>query len=124
MASTALLSKPQRSAFTDQMKLQLLGSRLIRKALLAAIVLSLLLLHGFQSRAWSQNLMMGYPSGPLPIAASADELRSEFQLGDPEQREDLLRRLGVNSSIAHEASVATIDTPIKVDSHEGKHRKG
>ena len=102
------------------MKLQLLGSRLIGKAPLAAIVLSLLLLHGIQSRAWSQNLMVGYPSGPLPIAASADELRGEFQLGDPEQREDLLRRLGVNSSIAHEASVATTETTIKVDSLEGK----
>ncbi|WP_130418334.1 hypothetical protein [Edaphobacter modestus] len=111
-------------AFTNPMKLQLPGSRLIGRAPLVATVLSLLLLHhGFQSRAWSQNYQnyrVGYPSGPLPIPVSADELRSEFQLGEPGQREDLLKRLGVHPGIAHEASVATTETTIKVDSLEGK----
>lgn len=90
-----------------------------------AAVLSLLLLHqGFQSRAWSQNYQnyrAGY-LGPLPIAVSADELRSEFQLGEPEQREDLLKRLGVNSETAHNASVATVETAIKVDTLHGTDR--
>jgi hypothetical protein len=53
---------------------------------------------------------MGY-SGALPIAVPAGELTSEFQLSEPEQREDLLKRLGVNSSTAHDASVAAIDSP-------------
>ena len=93
------------------MKLQVLGCPLTGRAPLIATVLSLWLLHhGFQSRAWSQNLGMGY-SGPLPIAVPAGELTSEFQLSEPEQREDLLKRLGVNSSTAHDASVAAIDSP-------------
>lgn len=102
------------------MKLQVLSCPSIGRAPLMAAVLSLLLLHqGFQSRAWSQNYRVGYPSGPLPIPTSADELRGEFQLGEPEQREDLLKRLGVNSDIAHGASVATVETAIKVDSLGG-----
>jgi hypothetical protein len=104
------------------MKLQLPGSPLIGRTPLVAAVLSLLLLqHGFPSRAWSQNLRVGY-DGPLPIDSSTDELRSEFQLGEPKQREDLLRRLGVNSSIAHDASAAPIETNIKVDSLGDKDR--
>lgn len=104
------------------MKLRLLGSPLIGRVSLATTVLSLLLLDGLQSPAWSQdyqNYRVGY-DGPLPIAVSADELGSEFRLGEPEQREDLLKRLGVDSRIAHEASVATTETTIKVDSLEGK----
>jgi hypothetical protein len=67
------------------MKLQVLGCPLIGRAPLIATVLSLWLLHhGLQSRAWSQNLGMGY-SGPLPIAVPAGELTREFQLGEPER---------------------------------------
>lgn len=92
---------------------------MIAKAPLVATVLCLLPLHfGFQSRAWSQNLRVGY-SGPLPIAVPAGALTSEFQLGEPKQREDLLKRLGVNPDIAHGASVATVETAIKVDSLDG-----
>jgi hypothetical protein len=84
-----------------------------------AAVLSLFLLpHGFQSQAWSQNLRVGY-SGSLPIAVPASELTNEFQSGEPEQRENLLKRLGVNSETAHNASVATVETAIKVDSLQG-----
>lgn len=101
------------------MNLQVLRHSLMARVPLTATVLSLLLLnHGFQSRAWSQNQTVGY-SGPLPIAVSADELTSEFQLSKREQREDLLRRLGVNSRSAHDASVMVTETAIKVERLEG-----
>jgi hypothetical protein len=101
------------------MKLQLPGYPLIGRRPLIAAVLSLLFLnHDFQTRAQTANLAVGY-SGPLPIAVPASELTTEFQLGEPKQREDLLSRLGVNSQSAHDASVAVADTAIKVDALDG-----
>jgi hypothetical protein len=104
---------------TETMKLQLPGYPLLRRLPLMATVLSLLFLnHDFQSRAQTENLRVGYP-GPLPIAVPASELTTEFRLGEPKQREDLLSRLGVNSQSAHDASVAVAETAIKVDELDG-----
>lgn len=80
-----------------------------------AAVLAFLLFHnGSDSRAWPQYPTVGY-TGALPMAVSAHEMTSEFQLGKPAQREDLLRRLGVDPIIAHDASTAVKETAIQVD---------
>jgi hypothetical protein len=85
-----------------------------------AAVLALLLFHkGSGSRAWPQNQTVGGYAGAHPNTASADDLTNEFQLGKPAQREDLLRRLGVNSAIAHNASAAVVGSAIKVDTLHG-----
>jgi hypothetical protein len=85
---------------------------------MAAVLFLLFLNHDFESLAQTENLRVGY-SGPLPIAVPASELTMEFQLGEPKQREDLLSRLGVNSQSAHGASVAVVETVIKVDELDG-----
>jgi hypothetical protein len=100
------------------MKLQLPGSLIGRRPLMAAVLFLLFLNHHFQSRAQTANLKVGY-AGPLRTAGSASELTTEFQLGEPKQREDLLSRLGVNFQSAHEASVAVAETAIKVDALDG-----
>ena len=114
-----VLSKPLRNIFPVPMKLPVPVSSLIGRLSLLAVVLCLLFLNSdFESWAQTENLRVGY-SGPLPIAVSASELTDEFHLGEPKQREDLLSRLGVNSQIAHDASVATVETAIRVDELSG-----
>jgi hypothetical protein len=99
--------------------MKIFGRSHIVRTFAQAAVLTLLLFHwGSDSRAWPQNQTVGY-AGALPNTASANELTNEFQLGKPAQREGLLRRLGVNSAVAHAASAAVVGSAIKVDTLHG-----
>jgi hypothetical protein len=71
---------------------------------------------GFNVRAWPQ-VTVSY-AGALPISPSADEINNEFHLAKPEQREDLLKRLGVDPRIAHESAGLATETGITVNKLE------
>ena len=60
-------------------------------------MIALLLLALWQYRTLGVN-------GPVPLDAGADTMTDALHLGNPARREDLLRRLGVNPEIAHEAA--------------------
>ena len=50
--------------------------------------------------AWGQNhRAVGFET-PLPINADPDAMTDELRLGKPAQREDLLRRLGIEAEVA------------------------
>jgi hypothetical protein len=101
------------------MKFQMFVSpRIVRLSAHAAILMLLLFASGREDCAWPQYPTVGY-TGALPIPSSVDEMSNEFLLGKLEQREDLLRRLGVDSRFAHDAATVVTDTAIKVEKLEG-----
>ncbi len=54
-------------------------------------------------------------SGQVPLSADADAMTDALRLGKPAQREDLLRRLGVQAETAHEAASSVEQSGLRVE---------
>lgn len=72
-------------------------------ALLTAVLLAIA-----QYRAAGVN-------GPVPLNADADAMTDALHLGKPAQREDLLRRLGVQGELAQEAAAAVRESGLQIE---------
>lgn len=85
------------------------------KVLATAIFLfPLVLAAGPDCHAQEQHSSVGYP-GSMPMPSSVDELQDEMSLGKPAQREDLLKRLGVDPKLAQAASTYVSESSIRVE---------
>lgn len=88
--------------------------RLGKIFVMAAFLLPVFLADGSDSCAWSQLSAKEY-TGSVPMPSSVDELQDEMHLGKPGQREDLLKRLGVEPGLAHAASTYVSESAIRVE---------
>lgn len=64
--------------------------------------------------AWGQASTAGV-SGPIPVGADPDAMTDALRRGKPAQREDLLRRLGVEPGVVRQAASSVQESGLRVE---------